>query len=383
MVRAALGSALLALAACKGAGPAGPAAPPPPVEVGVVTLAPESVLLTTELPGRTSAYEVSEVRPQVSGVIRERLFTEGQMVHKGQTLYQIDARLYRATLAQARANLASAKAQREAARARATRYEPLAQIQAVSAQDYADARASAEQAAAAVEQARAALETARINLRFSEVPAPIDGRIGRSLVTTGALVTEGQATPLATIQRLDPIYVDLQESSADLLGLRRSLAAGNGLAASTDVRLRLEDGTEYDRVGHLQFAEALVDPNTGAVTLRARFDNPDSLLLPGMYVRAVVGQAEHPSAILAPQPGVLRDPKGNATVLLVGPDEKVVQRSIEVRRVVENQWLVEKGLAAGDRLIVEGTDKVKPGQLVRAVPLRDPAAAPAGPHAEQ
>lgn len=361
---------LLSLAACGGR--KADAAPPPPVEVGVVTLQARPVMLTAELPGRTQAYETSEVRPQVSGIIRQRLFTEGQKVEKGQTLYQIDDRLYRAAAAQARANQASARASSEAARIKAERYTQLLHEQVVSEQDYQDARAAAEQAAAAVEQANAALETARINLKFTEVPAPISGRIGRSLVTTGALVTSGQAAALATIQRLDPIFVDMQQSSANLLELRRTLAAGNAEPASADVRLRLEDGSEYAQTGTLQFAEATVDPSTGSVTLRARFDNPDALLLPGMYVRAIVVQSQQQSAILAPQPGVTRDPKGNATALLVGPDDKVVRRELELGRAIDEDWLVEKGLSAGDRLIVQGTDKVRPGQAVRAVPVQEP-----------
>jgi membrane fusion protein (multidrug efflux system) len=351
------------------------------VEVGVVTLQARPVVLTTELPGRTLAYETSEVRPQVSGIIRQRLFTEGQMVEKGQTLYQIDARLYRASAAQARANLASARASSEAARLKAQRYEQLASEQVISEQDYADARAASEQAAAAVQQAAAALEAARINLQFTELPAPISGRIGRSLVTTGALVTSGQAEPLATIQRLDPMFVDLQESSANLLELRRQLSDGRP-AASAEVRLRLEDGSEYEHTGTLQFAEATVDPSTGSVTLRARIENPDGLLLPGMYVRGIVVQAEQSAAILAPQPGVTRDPKGNATALLVGPDEKVVQRELELGPVVGDAWLVEKGLAAGDRLIVQGTDKVRPGQAVRATPVGEPEGTRTGSNAE-
>lgn len=384
-------SALLALAlsaalACSGKSEAQPG-PPPPVEVGVVTLQAQPVRLTTELPGRTLAFETSEVRPQVSGIIRARLFTEGQQVEKGQTLYQIDARLYRAAAAQARANLASARAQHEAAQARADRFAELVREQVVSEQDYADATASARQAAAAIEQAQAALETATINLRFTEVPAPISGRIGRSLVTTGALVTAGQANALATIQRLDPMFVDMQESSANLLAMRRALARGGAPPASADVRLLLEDGSEYSETGTLQFAEATVEPNTGSVTLRAKFDNPDGLLLPGMYVRAIVVQGEREGAILAPQAGVTRDPKGNATALVVGPDDKVVQRPLELARTVADRWLVNKGLEPGDRLIVEGTDKVRPGQAVKVVPAGEqgggegsvaPAAAPEG-----
>ncbi|HTV18935.1 MAG TPA: efflux RND transporter periplasmic adaptor subunit [Polyangiaceae bacterium] len=361
------------LAACGGQSATKQGGPPPPVEVGVVTLQAQPVKLTTELPGRTLAYETSEVRPQVSGIIRARLFKEGQQVEKGQTLYQIDARLYRAAAAQARANLASAKAMDEAARIKSERYGELAREQVVSQQDLTDAKAAAQQAAAAIQQSQAALETARINLQFTEVPAPISGRIGRSLVTTGALVTSGQAEALATIQRLDPMFVDMQESSASLLAMRRSLAKGGAPPASADVKLILEDGSEYSETGTLQFAEATVDPSTGSVALRAKFDNPDGLLLPGMYVRAVIVQSEQASAILAPQPGVSRDPKGNATALVVGQDEKVERRTLELARTVDDQWLVNTGLAAGDRLIVEGTDKVKPGQAVKAVAVNEPA----------
>jgi membrane fusion protein (multidrug efflux system) len=362
----ALGLSLAATSCVRGDSTARPA--PAAVEVGVLTLQPESVQLTSELPGRTIAYEVSEVRPQVSGVIRARLFDEGQMVTRGQTLYQIDARLYRATLDQTRANLHSARAANEAAQIKAQRYAPLAQEHAVSELDYAAAKAAAAQAASAVEQARAELATATINLRFTQVPAPIAGRIGRSRVTTGALVTAGQPEPLATIQQLDPMLVDLQQSSADLLALRRSLARQGSAPASADVRLQLADGSDYKQVGQLQFAEAVVDPSTGSVTLRARFDNPDGVLLPGMYVRAIVGQATAQNVILAPPAGISRDPKGSATALVVGPDEKVVQRELETERLIGDRWLVRRGLNPGERLIVEGTDKVKPGQVVKAVP---------------
>jgi membrane fusion protein (multidrug efflux system) len=368
---------LVALLACHCESKTKQAAPPArPVEVGVVVLQHEAVLLTTELPGRTSAYETSEVRPQVSGIIRERSFTEGQVVKKGQTLYRIDARLYRASEAQARANLTSAEAAIAAASSRSERYAELAKVGAVSQQDYADAKASADQAAAAVEQARAALQTASINLQYTSVAAPITGRIGRSLVTTGALVTANQPTPLATIQRLDPIFVDMQQSTAEMLALRRSLSEGGALVASTDVTLELEDGTQYSRTGQLQFAEATVDPSTSAVTLRARFDNPDAILLPGMYVRALVTQAQRPKAILAPQAGIARDPKGNATALVVGANDQVALRQVRTSRVVRDRWLVEEGLAPGDRLIVEGTGKVKPGQRVKPVPAGEPSAAP-------
>lgn len=342
----------------------------------MVTLSPQPVLLTTELPGRAVAYEQSEVRPQVSGIILARLFTEGQLVKKGQVLYQIDERLYRAAAAQAGANLASARATSEAARSKAERYALLSHEQVLSEQDYEDVRASAAQAEAAVQQARAAFDTASINLQFTKLAAPISGRIGRSLATTGALVTAGQAQPLATIAQLDPMAVDLQESSANLLAIRRSLAKAGTTPPSADVRLLLEDGSDYPETGTLEFAEATVDPNTGSVALRARFENPDGLLLPGMYVRATVGQASAESAILAPQPGIARDPKGNATALLVGADDKVVLREVVASRVVNDQWLVDKGLAAGDRLIVEGTDKVKPGQTVKPVPVGSGPEAP-------
>jgi membrane fusion protein (multidrug efflux system) len=345
-----------------------PAGPPPAPEVAVVALQPQTVLITTELPGRTAAYESSEVRPQVSGVIRARLFTEGQIVQRGQTLYQIDARLYRAALAQARANLQSALAGNDAAQIKAQRLKPLANEHAVSELDFAEARSAAGQARASVEQARAAVATAAINLRFTKVPAPITGRTGRSLVTTGALVTTGQTEPLTTIQRLDPMFVDLQQSSSELLELRRALAREGTEPASADVHLVLPDGSNYDQVGHLQFTEAVVDPSTGSVTLRARFENPNGTLLPGMYVRAVVGQATAREAILAPQAGVTRDPKGNASALVVGAGEKVEQRQLTTERTIGDSWLVQEGLKAGDRLIVEGTDKVRPGQLVRAVP---------------
>jgi len=362
------------LLACAAPSKSARGAPPPP-EVSVVTLQTESVPLITELPGRTFAFETSEVRPQVSGVIRARLFTEGQIVKEGQTLYRIDDRLYRAALDQARANLASARALNEAAQVKAQRYAPLAEAHAVSQLDFAQARADAAQAAAAIEQAKAALDTASINLHFTQVPAPISGRIGRSLVTTGALVTAGQTNPLTSIQRLDPIFVDIQQSSTDLLALRRAIAEGGASPASAEVRLRLSDGSDYPRTGQLEFAEAVVDPSTGSVNLRARFDNPDGTLLPGMYVRALVGQATRRDAILAPQAGITRDPKGNATALIVGKDDKVERRNVDLDRAVEDRWLVSKGLNASDRLIVEGTDKVHSGQVVKPVLVPEAAAA--------
>ena len=358
------GAALLALAACGGGEQ--PAAPPPP-QIGYVTVSESSVPVTTELPARTSAYEMSDVRPQVSGIIRKRMFTEGAMVHKGEPLYQIDPSQYQAAAAQARATLANAEATAAAAKTKAERYKPLAAMQAVSAQDYTDARAAAQQSAAAVQEARAALESAQINLHYTNVPAPITGRIGRSLYTVGALVTQGQTDPLAQIQRLDPIYVDIQQSSADLLALRRSLAKGGIVPASAQVRLKLEDDSDYGLVGSVEFSEATVDPNTGTVTLRARFANPQGLLLPGMFVRAEFAQAVNPHAILVPQAGVQHDPKGNATVLLVGPGNKVVQKTVTATRTQGAYWVVTGGLNPGDKVITEGTAKARPGAVVQPV----------------
>jgi membrane fusion protein (multidrug efflux system) len=345
---------------------------PPPPEAGYVVMKTQEVPLYVELPGRTTAFEMSEVRPQVTGILKARLFTEGSMVHAGQTLYQIDPRLYRAAVDQANANLENARAQRESAAAKAERYKPLAQIEAVSKQDYTDAAAAAKQAAAAVAQNAAALETARINLRFTDVPAPISGRIGRSLVTTGALVSAGQTDPLTTIQRLDPIYVDIQQSSAELLALRRQLARGGAVPSAATVELKLEDGSTYGAKGRLEFAEAMVDPQTGAVTLRARFPNPKGLLLPGMYVRATLSQITAKNAILVPQAGVSRSPTGEATVMLVGPGDKAVLRHITADRTIGTNWLATAGLKPGDKVIVEGLGKIRPGQPIRPVPAGSP-----------
>ena len=343
-----------------------PASPPP--EAGYVVVKAQSVPIMLELPGRTAAFETSDVRPQVSGVIKARLFTEGSIVHKGDTLYQIDPSLYRAAVNQAEANLQAAEATRESAVAKADRYKPLAKIQAVAQQDYSDAAAAAKQSIAAVAQSRAALDTARINLRFTTVPAPITGRIGRSLFTTGALVTAGQADPLTSIQRLDPIYVDIQQSSADLLALRQELAKGGVAPSAATVKLKLENGTTYAYSGKLGFAEAVVDPASGAVTLRARFPNPDGLLLPGMFVRAMLSQATTSNGILVPQAGVTRDPQGNAVVMLVGPKNQPVNRTIVATQTVGPDWLVTSGLKPGDKVIVEGLGRIKLGQPVRPVP---------------
>jgi membrane fusion protein (multidrug efflux system) len=358
----------LLLAACTGRRESGEL-PRPPIEVSIVTLEAKPVLLTAELPGRTLAYETSEVRPQVSGIILERQFTEGQAVEKAQLLYQIDPRLYRAAVEEAQANLAKAVALGDAARSKAKRYADLSSAGVVSDQDYADAMSADVTAAAAVQQARAVLDTARLRLEFAGVRAPISGRIGRSRVTSGALVTADQAEPLATIARLQPMLVDFQESSTALLALRRTLAKGGAAPARNEVRLKLDDGSDYPELGTLQFTEASVDADTGSVTLRARFANLAGLLLPGMYVRGVIGEAQHQSAVLAPSAGIVRGPEGAATAFVVGPDNRVIRREVEVGRAVDGQWLIGNGLAAGERLIVEGTDKVTPGQVVNPISL--------------
>jgi membrane fusion protein (multidrug efflux system) len=362
--------ALLLLAA--GCGAKEQKKPPPPPEAGYVVLTTQDVPLEVELAGRTTAFETSDVRPQVNGVIKARRFVEGSVVKQGQTLYEIDASVYQAAVAQAQANVASSQAQLTAAQAKAQRYKPLADIEAVSKQDYTDAVAAAKQAAAQLAQNRAALQAAQINLHFTRVPAPISGRIGRSLVTTGALVTNGQTTALTTIERLDPMYVDIQQSSADVLKLRQELSRGGVTPSGTAVQLILEDGSRYPLTGRLEFAEAIVDPNTSSVTLRARFPNPQGLLLPGMFVRARLSQATAPNAILVPQAAVSRNPRGEATVIVIGPDNKAQVRSVTTTQTVGDKWLVTSGVAAGDRVVTEGLDRVRPGMAVRPVPAGTP-----------
>jgi membrane fusion protein (multidrug efflux system) len=351
---------------------------PPAPEVGYVAISTQSVPLDIELVGRTTAYETADVRPQVNGVILARRFVEGSIVQQGQTLYQIDPSLYRAAVDQAAGNLANAQAAQTDAVARAQRYKPLAAIDAVAKQDYTDAVAAAEQAAANVKQTAAALETAKINLRYTDVPAPITGRIGRSLVTTGALVTSGQTTALASIQRLDPIFVDIQQSSGELLALRQELSQGGVMPASADVRLVLEDGTIYPLTGRIEFAESLVDPTTGTVTLRARFANPKALLLPGMFARAQLAQAVAPNAILVPQQAVSRDPQGNASVLVLDAGNHAVTRQIQAPRTVGTSWLVTSGLKPGERVVTEGLNRIRAGQQVRPVPAGSPQPIPSG-----
>ncbi|MFC3783465.1 membrane fusion protein (multidrug efflux system) [Sphingopyxis italica] len=355
----------LSLAACSAEEDRGGRGAP---EVGYVTAAVQPVPVTTSLGGRTVAYETSEVRPQVNGLIRRRLFTEGSLVRAGEPLYQIDARLYQAGVDQAAANLASARASAEAAEERARRLEPLAKMQAVAEQDYTDALAQARMARAAVAQNAAALETARINLRFATIAAPISGRIGRSLVTPGALVSASQATPLAVIQQTDPMFVDMQQSSAELTALRQAIESGGVTAGSTSVRLRLEDGSRYGFAGTVQFSDVTVNEATGTVTLRARFPNPKGVLLPGMFVTAMFDQAVNPSAILLPQPAVQRDFDGSAFVYLVGKDNKAVRRKIVADRTSGANWVVTEGLKPGERVISQGIGNLRQGAAIRPVP---------------
>jgi membrane fusion protein (multidrug efflux system) len=365
-----LASAALLLAACSAkTSDSRAAAAKPAGEAGYVELKSESVPLRIELPGRTTAFETSEVRPQVSGIIQQRLFTEGAVVKQGALLYQIDPRLYESALSQARADLSSAVANAEAARMRSERIAELAKSDVVSRQDLLDAQSTAAAAQAATERARAGVTTAEINLQFTHVSAPISGRIGRSVVTTGALVAAGQAAPLATIQRLDPIFVDIQQSSSALLALRRQVAGGNLDRASTKVSLKLEDGSPYPHDGVLQFAESVVDPSTGTVTVRARFPNPEGWLLPGMYVRAQFSPVQARAAILVPQQAVSRNAQGEATALVIGKDSKAELRTLTTDRTVGDQWLVSQGLQAGDRLIVEGLGRIQAGQTVTPVLL--------------
>lgn len=363
--------ALSLLAAC-GAKPDDHKGADGPVAVGYVVVQPTRVELMSELPGRVVASESSEVRPQVSGVIERRLFTEGSVVQRGQPLYQIDPSLYRAAVNQAQANVQSAEANLRAAQALADRNKPLAAIEAVSQQDYENAVAAAGQAAAAVAQTKAALDTARINLRFTTVPAPISGRIGRSLFTVGALVATSQADPLASIQQLDPIFVDVQQSSGELLALRQALASGGLVPGSAAVRFKLEDGSLYDQVGTVEFAEVVVDPATGTVALRARVANPKDTLLPGMFVRAVFAPAVNTAAFLVPQAAVSRNPVGQASVYVVGAGDKAQARAITAARTQGEFWVVTAGLKPGDRVITQGLANVQPDKPLRPVPASTP-----------
>jgi len=343
-----------------------------PPEVAVVEIEPQSVTITTELNGRTSAYLVAEVRPQVGGIIQKRLFHEGADVRAGDVLYQIDPASYQAAYASASAALAKAEANVISTRYRAERYKELVEIKAVSRQEYDDAAAALKQAEADIEAGKAAVETARINLAYTRVTAPIAGRIGKSSVTEGALVMASQGAALATIQQIDPVYVDVTQSSASLLRLQQSMTSGTlkrDSANRAKVKLILEDGTPYPLEGALQFQDVTVDPTTGSYILRIVFPNPKRILLPGMFVRAILEEGVNEQALLVPQQGVSRDPKGNPTSLIVDAEGKVQQRMLTLDRAIGDKWLVSSGLSPGDRVIVEGVQKAKPGASVKAVPF--------------
>jgi membrane fusion protein (multidrug efflux system) len=374
---------LALLAGCTGEAQQ-PAGPPTPT-VGVITVTTGDVSLETVLTGRAVASTEAEVRPQVSGIVRERLFREGSFVRAGQPLYRIDAALYRAAVNESAARLASARAAAGAAQARARRFRSLDDIEAVSRQERDDAVAQAGQAQAAVAEAQAALATSRIQLGYATVTAPISGIIGRSAFTRGALVTASQAEPLALIQQLDPVYVDINQSSGDFLALRRKLAQGELLPASAEARIVLEDGTPLAQAGTVSFAEPVVDEASGTVTIRVTVPNPDGTLVPGMFVRVVLTEGVRPNAILVPQQAVDRAPNGSATVMVVGRDNKVALRRIVAERAIGANWLVREGLRPGDRVVTEGTGAARPGMTVKVVPagsaqrvVRPPAGAGGG-----
>jgi len=349
----------------------GPQQRPAP-EVAVVAVQPERVSITAELAGRVSAFLIAEVRPQVSGIIQKRLFEEGGDVKAGDLLYQIDPAFYEAAYASAKASLARAEANLPPVRLKAGRYKELVAVKAVSQQNYDDVDAALKQSEVELEIAKAAVETARINLAYTGITAPISGRIGKSSVTIGALATAHQAVPFTTIQQLDPVYVDVPQSSANLLRLKRNMANGNlkrGGEYQAKVRLILEDGTPYPLEGTLKFFDVTVDPSTSSFILRMIFPNPDHTLLPGMYVRAVIEEGVNEQALLVPQQGITRDPKGNAIAMLVDGSDKVEQRSVKVDRAIGDKWLVTDGLKSGDRMIVEGIQKVRPGVSVKVVPF--------------
>ena len=369
---AALLAGFIALGGCGQSNSKGGAAQGMTPEVAVVTIQPQSLVTTTELSGRTSANLIAEVRPQVGGIVRKRLFTEGSDVKAGQALYQIDPATYQAALENAKAALTRSEANLPAIRLKAERIRELLADNAVSRQDYDDVTAALKQAEADVQYWKAAVETARINLRYTTVTAPISGRIGRSSVTEGALVSAQQPAALATIQNLDPMYVDVPQSTTEMMRLRRGIEEGrlqrNG-ESQNKVRLILEDGTAYPLTGILQFRDVTVDATTGSVIMRAVFPNPKGVLLPGMFVRAVLQEGIRKAAILVPQQAVTRDPKGNPLTLTVDGEGKVQQRMLTLDRAIGNAWLVTEGLAAGERVIVEGVQKVKPGISVKAVPF--------------
>ncbi len=376
--------ALLTITACGDSGTKSAPSAAPAMEVGTVTVQPRKLPVSAELPGRTAAYASAEIRPQVGGIVLKRLFTEGGEVRAGQVLYQIDPSAARATVASAQATLASAQAALASARERAVRYRELVAIEAVSRESADEAQATFEQAEAQVKASRAALDTANLSLGYANVTSPISGRIGRSSVSVGALVTAGQTAALATVQQLDPIYVDATQSAAEMLRFRREFSQGrirldaSGLPSAL---LVLEDGSAYASAGRLLLAEAIVDETAGTVTLRAQFPNPEGLLLPGMYVRMTLEGAVTNDVLTVPQTAVSRDAKGNALVFVVGADGKLVQRSLQATQAAGDQWVVDSGLKAGEQVVVEGTHKLRAGMAVKPVAPSAAASAAAAPQA--
>ena len=377
-IKLALLPLILLLAGCS---PSDEQKGPPPkkvAEVGVVEIAPGTQPIVTELPGRTTARMIAEIRPQVSGIIQERAFVEGANVKAGDLLYRIDPSLYQAEVASAQAALEKAEANLKSIQVKAERYAELIKINAVSKQDYDDAQAAQKQAQADIGLAKAALETARINLGYTRITAPISGRVETSVITPGALVTANQTAALTTVQQLDPIYVDVTQPSSELLRLKRDLASGKLKRIGRDearIKVLLEDGTEYPHPGRLSFSGVTVNPTSGAITLRAILPNSEGMLLPGMYVRAQLEEAVDESAILVPQQSVTRTAKGEALVLVVNAQNKVEQRPVEVSRAVGSQWMVDAGLQAGDRVVVDGFQSIRPGDEVAPRPASAQAAA--------
>ncbi len=348
--------------------------PPPVPEVATVTVQPRDVILSTELPGRTTSFRIAEIRPQVSGLLQKRFFREGSHVKAGQVLYQIDPAPFQAALDNARAGLGKAEANLPAARLRAERYREVLADKAVSQQDYDDAAAALKQAQAEIQYWKAQVDTARINLGYCRINAPITGRIGRSNMTEGAIVTAYQPVALATIQQLNPIYVDVPQSTTELLRMKRRLKDGRLKNHGTNqnrVKLILEDGTPYPQEGMLQFRDVTVDPTTGSVILRVVFPNPEDVLLPGMFVQTVIKEGVNEQVILVPQQGVSRDRKGNPVALIVDASDNVRQRMLTLDRAIGDKWLVSAGLAPGDRLIVEGMQRVRPGGAVKVLPFNE------------
>lgn len=354
------------LAACGGSSAPPAASPPPPAAVTVWTMKAQEVALTRELPGRVAASLIAEVRPQVSGIVKRRLFTEGSLVKAGQPLYQLDDAAYRADTNSARASVERAQATLESARLTAKRLAELVAVEAVSTQENENAIAALRQAQADLGVSKAALDGRQVILDYARIASPINGRIGKSSVTQGALVTAGQAAPLATVQQTDPIYIDLTQSASELLQLRKEMAAGTLTQSdNVPVTILLEDGTPYEHAGKMAFSEISVDPSTGSFALRVTVKNPNQVLMPGMYVRAAIGNGERSAGLLVPQQGIARDPKGNSTAMVVA-DGKVQVRPVQVSRTIGDKWLVDSGLAAGDQVIVEGLQKIKPGMDVTA-----------------